>query len=240
MPAPVDVNEVDTPKIDSSTVNCNYLSTSSNRKQEAGPCHRYIKNLRISAVVGSNSDGLARNELDSHADTCAVGSAYLRFADNGQKVSVSGYSDTMKPIKGVPVASVATVWEDPTTGYNYMLVFHECLYFEDRLDGTSLLNPNQMRANGLVVDDVARQFNTKSTHSIYIPSHDLRIPLELEGIHSGFSTRKPTWEEFYDTNTYPRIEMTSSMPWRPSSDDFAEKWGTISVVNQISEDAQTC
>ena len=103
---------------------------------------------------------------------------------------------------------------------------HEALYFGDELEH-SLLNPNQLRDHGIRVDDVPRQFEKTSTHSIYVPGHDLTIPLTLEGIISGFDCQKPTWEE-YENN--PKIELTTDRPWNPSSEDFADRERRVARV----------
>ena len=58
---------------------------------------------------------------------------------------------------------------------------NEALFFGDRLSG-SLLNPNQLHANGLIVNDVPRQFDARSTHSIHAVTKDgekIAIPLTL-------------------------------------------------------------
>jgi hypothetical protein len=104
---------------------------------------------------------------------------------------------------------------------------HEALYFGNELDH-SLFNPNQLRDNGITVDDVPRQYDWNSTQSIYIPKHELRITLSLDGIISGFECQKPTWEE-YENN--PKIKLTADQLWQPHSDDFAEKEQSVSTVS---------
>jgi hypothetical protein len=58
----------------------------------------------------------------------------------------------------VPVATVATAYDCPTTGKTHILVINEALYFGDKMSNT-LLCPNQLRANGIRVDDCPRQYN---------------------------------------------------------------------------------
>jgi hypothetical protein len=111
------------------------------------------------------------------------------------------------------------LWIHPDNGQPYILAIHEALYFGNQVDVT-LLNPSQLRANGVKVEDVPRQFDPTSSHSIYHPTAKLRIPLSLDGISSVFVSRKPTWAEY---EQYPHIEMTSPMIWDPSSDQFAKK-----------------
>ena len=160
-----------------------------------------------------------RTELDSHADTCVAGCNTLLLSDQGHQVTIHTYSGEYKPIQDVSIATVATMWIHPKNGQPYILIINEALYFGDRVDVT-LLNPNQLRANGVIVEDVPRQFDPKSSHSIYHPTVKLRIPLSLDGICSGFVSRKPTWAEY---EQYPHVELTSPMRWDPSSDQFAKQ-----------------
>ena len=80
---------------------------------------------------------------------------------------------------GIQVGTVATIWQD-ANGDDYLVIIHEALYFGDRMS-SSLLCPNQLRDHGNIVDDVPRQSKASSTHSIYVPSQTLRLPLSLDG-----------------------------------------------------------
>ena len=75
----------------------------------------------------------------------------------------------------------------------------------------------------MLVDDVPKHLDHagRSSHSIYISSKKLRIPLSLTGIISGFASWKP--ESIEECQKYPQIEMTSPVEWVPSSSSFAEK-----------------
>jgi hypothetical protein len=84
------------------------------------------------------------------------------------------------------------------------------------------MNPNQVRANGIVVDDIPKHFSPNpqhAIHSIYVPKEDLRIPLQLRGVISCFSSRSPSDQEL---QTCQWIEMTSSEEWSPDSNSFSE------------------
>jgi hypothetical protein len=70
------------------------------------------------------------------------------------------------------------------------------------------------------VDDVPVQYSEKSTHSIFIEEANLRIPLQLDGIISGFTTRQPSMAELADISNH--VEMTSADDWNPDSKDFAK------------------
>ena len=83
-----------------------------------------------------------------------------------------------------------------------------------------------MRSYGIVVDDVPKHLsvNCASTHSIYIPSMDLRIPLELDGVISYINTRYPNESEVENCT---HISLTSSSVWEPHSETFAEQEAII-------------
>jgi hypothetical protein len=83
----------------------------------------------------------------------------------------------------------------------------------------SLLNPTQMRRNGLIVDNVARKDNPDSTHSIFVKENNLRILFSLRGVMSGFTICLPTMDEY---TSLPQIVMTSDSPWEPQSRSHEE------------------
>ncbi|MGH3053996.1 MAG: hypothetical protein ACRDL7_03345, partial [Gaiellaceae bacterium] len=127
-------------------------------------------------------------------------------------------------------------YDEPESGITYILVMSQALYFGDKLLNT-LLCPNQLRANGLVVDDVPRHLSgtTQSTHSIYCPNDRLRIPLQLYGCISYLPVCKPTAQEIENCHW---IELTNDVDWNPYSPDFAiqertviEKSGDTIVTN---------
>ena len=140
-----------------------------------------------------------RSELDSHADTSVAGCNMVVLEDTGQTVSVAPFTGEYNALKGIPIVSAATAYDCPTNGETYLLVFNECLYFGERLP-VSLLCPNQLRAFGLSVCDTPRQFEAASPHDISSPDSPLRIPLEMEGVVSYFTSRRPTDNEYATGN----------------------------------------
>ena len=66
--------------------------------------------------------------------------------------------------------------------------------------------------------------NFASMHSIYIPSMDLRIPLELDGVISYINTWYPNELEVENCT---HISLTSSSVWEPHSQMFAEQEAII-------------
>ncbi len=176
----------------------------------------YVRSLRILASAAVTE---SRSNLDLHADTCCAGSNTLLIALMGRTVNVRPYSDEYAPLPAVPIATVATAWDDPETGLTYCLVIHECLYLGDCLADT-LLNPNQLRLHGIRVDETPRQFNPQSLHAIVISQPNLVIPLSLQGVISGFPSRKPTPDKWENC---PCIDITSDLEWEPNSENFATR-----------------
>jgi len=119
-------------------------------------------------------------ELDLHADTCCAGKNTRVLALSGKTVNVSPFSESYDFLKDVPIATVATVWECPTTMESFLLVVHEALYFGKKLK-TSLLCPNQLCNHGLQVHDTPKQFDRKSSHSI-CTEKGIEMPLQMEGV----------------------------------------------------------
>jgi hypothetical protein len=83
----------------------------------------------------------------------------------GEKVNVYPFSENLPAVQEVPIATVLTIWECIKTGDIWMLlVINEALYFGNRLK-ESLLCPNQLRADGILVQYAPIQFDLTSTHS---------------------------------------------------------------------------
>jgi hypothetical protein len=53
----------------------------------------------------------------------------------------------------IPIVKAAFAYDDPATGETFVLTFGQALYFGSKINHV-LLNPNQIRANGIEVDDV--------------------------------------------------------------------------------------
>ena len=171
----------------------------------------------------------SRTELDTHADTCVAGDSYLMIRDEGMRAQVHPYSTEYKPLEAI-IGTAATLWDDPTDGQPYILIVNQALFFGSKVK-TSLLNPNQLRANGLRVDDIPRQFEKTSTHAIHFPDSDVVIPMSLRGVMSGFESRKPTMQE---VDQYPHLELTADTVWVPSSAEFSERERAIAAtVNSV-------
>ena len=72
----------------------------------------------------------------------------------GVVCNVYPYSDSYKPLKQVPVVEAISAYNH-LTGETFILVLAQALYLGDKQE-PSLLCPNQMRSNGIVVDNVPK------------------------------------------------------------------------------------
>jgi len=174
-----------------------------------------------SALYQAAETKVANAELDSHADTVVAGSTCKILEMTEKSCDVYPYSDKYDPISNVPIAKVATAYDHPVSGETFILVFGQALFMGDSLEHT-LICPNQARSNGIIIDDIPRHLspNRTSTHSIYFPTEDVRIPLRLNGIISCIETRLPTDKEIQDCRW---LIVTNDLPWEPASDHFAEQ-----------------
>ena len=100
----------------------------------------------INRINGTNVGESAALELDSNADTSLTALEYTNTS-----CDVYSFSGTSK-LSDVPIISGATAWNDEN-GTTFILVVHHALWMGSKLK-RSLLNPNQIRFNGVrVMDD---------------------------------------------------------------------------------------
>lgn len=159
-------------------------------------------------------------EIDSHADNCGVNDTAYIIEYTNRVVEVAPFSDSWQAMEEIPIVRATLAYDDPATSETFILMIGQALYFGDKSKQT-LLNPNQMRANGVIVDDVPRHLspNHSSTHSLYFSDENIRIPLELNGCISYFNVQKPTLHEIHTCTT---LSLTDdSIEWNPYSSIFA-------------------
>ena len=168
------------------------------------PQHRNLSSLR------NTQPHHARCELDSHADTCALGSNFIPLYFTGRACDVTPYnSDSYEPERDVPIVSGATAYTCQRSGQTYILVVNEGLWFGEKLQNT-LFNPNQLRFAGVTVAD--NPFNT--AEPISIDHSELTIPLSISGTTIFLDTTTPTQVEL---DTCPHIHLTSDTEWNPQT-----------------------
>ena len=102
-----------------------------------------VKIAAVQEVENQTVEGLvARNDMDTHADTCCAGANWRPMAFTGLNCDVSPYSEEYAPIRNVPVATCATAVTD-FYGVTTILVCHQMMWFGTKLSH-SLINPNQI------------------------------------------------------------------------------------------------
>ena len=189
-------------------------------------------NRRSIAVSRSQSHihvtNFARCELDSHADTCALGQNFLPLAFTGRVCDVSPYNATAyQPERDVPIVSAATAFTCQRTGQTYILVINEALWFGDRLEN-SLINPNQLRFGGAIVND--NPFDPQIP--ISIQTDEVDIPLELAGTTIFFASSTPTPTEL---DNCPHIHLTRDSEWDPHTVRLAAVRSVEAEALRVSE-----
>jgi hypothetical protein len=128
--------------------------------------------------------------------------------------SVKGFHQSFAPIDEIPVATVATAWDDPETGQTFILIVHQALYFGKQLDH-SLINPNQIRVSGIPVCDDPFDRHRR----MGIDTETAHIPFHTDGNTIYFVSRVPTQEELDDC---PYITLTDDNEWDPSTTDLTD------------------
>jgi hypothetical protein len=157
---------------------------------------------------------IAKNELDTRADTICAGTNFCCLRPTGMTCSVQGFHQSFAPIPEVPVATVATAWDDQTTGQTYILIIHQALYFGMQLDH-SLINPNQIRVTGIpVCDDPYDRYQ-----HLRIDLGDIHIPFRTEGNTIYFDSHVPTKEELQNCQY---VTLMDDDDWDPTSTDLTD------------------
>jgi hypothetical protein len=178
--------------------------------------HRTASRMNISNV-SQTSKILRKVELDSHADTCGVNNVTRILEYTNQVAEVTCFANSLSPLQDILIVKTALAYDHPDTGEVIVLIINQALYFGDQLDKI-LLNPNQLRAHGIQVDDVPRQFGGTS-HSITALDVDLIIPLKMKGIISYFPVRTPSPDEIENCTN---VILTSDSEWDLYSSAFQE------------------
>lgn len=102
---------------------------------------RRISNISQRSLqrIDSSSIVFGRYELDSHADTTALGKNSIILSFTGRECEVSPYSDTYESIKKAPIVTGATGYTSPISGKCLILVFNEALWLGDQMSHTLLI-----------------------------------------------------------------------------------------------------
>ena len=147
-------------------------------------------------------------EMDSHADTCVLGRNFVILHSTGRVCDVFPYTDTYDGITGVPIVTGATAWTCPNTGETFILVIPEALWMPENMSH-SLVNPNQLRAFGSLIQD--NPFD--GPLSLTDPEDDVRVPMYLDGTNIVFATRTPSQ---FELDNCKHVQLCSEHEWNPA------------------------
>jgi len=201
----------------------NHRSSSSNKVKSGARCNIdwHLSKIKHHTVPTHCCGCEGHADLYSHADTCLAGPLFWVIEYLDQFCDVSPFLSEYEPLPNVPIVNAATAYHHPDSGELFILLFNQVLYTGDQVEA-SLLCPNQMHAHGVIVEDCPIHLspNHSSTHSIYVLEHDLRIPLQLNGIFLYIDTFCPLDDDL-EHGTW--VEMTLLTDWDPYSQDFLQQ-----------------
>jgi hypothetical protein len=174
--------------------------------------------------------------MDSHADMSCVGAhAHILEEFEGQVCNVLPFNDSYAPLTNIKTVNAAFAY-DTDNGRTYIIHINQCLNFTKSMKH-SLLCPNQARMNNVVIDDcpIALDPSNRSTHSIYFPQMDIRLPLLSKFPISFLPVRRPTEEELEFCQI---LELTSNTTWDTTlyKDLDIKGMSTLSEYNLIKDD----
>ena len=175
--------------------------------------NRTCMQLKISKQNNHTPDFqyFGRMEMDSHADTIVAGRNTTILNYTSRSCDVMPYNDEYSAKTNVPIVSAAAGYTSHT-GENYILILNEALSMPE-LDH-SLINPNQLRSNGIEVQD-----NPYSEEPMSIISHTDGICIVL--LSKGTTIYIDTWAPSQkDLESLPHIELSSKIEWNPEKVEF--------------------
>ena len=190
----------------------------------------------VKSIDYNNDYNYTRLGSDSHADiSCAGSDAKIICYLEGRQCTVHTYNDSYKPKKNVRICDAAFAY-DTTDGQTYILRINQCLDFTKEMKH-SLFSSNQVRSNGIIVDDVPLKIDVLRTskQAMIIPGTDeIVLPFKMHGPVPYLPVRSPSQNEMDECKW---IELTSDEIWDPEQllgDDY--KLSSISTSVQDPDD----
>ena len=170
--------------------------------------------MSVSDVKATNHTTEGRLGSDSHADiSCAGKHARILEYIHGQTCTVHPFHDSYEPKKDINICNAAFAYDD-TSGETIILKMNQCLDFSESMEH-SLFCSNQVRSNGIIVDDIPRSIDVRETskQALIFPSHDsYEIPFKFKGPVPFIPVRKPSEEEMEKCRIF---DITNDYPWNP-------------------------
>jgi hypothetical protein len=131
--------------------------------------HKIASNQWLTSVLYvQTQDYLACSwiEVDSWADTMCAGKCFVVHEATDETAEVSGFHDSLHSLKDVPIGTTCTAWGAPWQ-WTYILAFLQSLFFGDQL-ANSLMPPNQLCANGLVLMNAPNSSQMDNHYMVYM------------------------------------------------------------------------
>jgi hypothetical protein len=138
----------------------------------------------------------------------------------GKECDVLPYTEAYEAIKSVPIVEAATAYDHTDTGETTILSLNEAIWMGDQMEHT-LINPNQLRAYGITVQD-----NPFDPAPIFISTEDNEstLPLNSKGTVLGVATITPADQEL---QTCPHVVLSSEHEWDPKNVWFPRAARTV-------------
>ena len=138
--------------------------------------------IRYCSGAKRNQDGtkpgtIARNEADTNADTCCLGTNFTVLSYTSRTADVYPYDSSYEPVRSVPIVTGATTYHHPN-GEAFIIIINEALYYGDKLDH-SLINPNQVQYNGVGFRD--NPYDHAHNLEIEVYEKVVTIPMQYYG-----------------------------------------------------------
>jgi len=146
--------------------------------------------------------------------------------DFDRNVNVFGYDEQPGATPICRTVTGVVAYDHPETGETFMLILHQAILVPKMR--VNLLSPMQLRDNGIRVNDEPKHMvpnPTDEVHAITISlgnaDEKLIIPLAYRGVTSYFPTRRPTAEEYENSDLSHRFELTAEdHEWDPDTKQF--------------------
>jgi hypothetical protein len=185
-----------------------------------------ISSVRINDVIVRTMEGrIGKCEMDIHAENFVAGSNFLVCEFDGTTCEVTPFTDQYQSMTDIPIVSAAMAWTDEETGETIVLYFNQVLWYGDKLDHC-LINPNQLRHQGIPVCDDITDWNRRFGIELYGESF---IPFEMKGTTIYFESRVPTNWEMQNCRV---VVVTDNSSWDPANVTIAALSTPMGVTSE--------
>lgn len=166
---------------------------------------------------------------DSHCNTSVVGKhAKIIAVIEGQTVEAFPFAKSFGSIKNLPIVNAAVAYDHPVLCRTFILHLNHSIFVGEDSDN-SLLCPNQLRANGVQLDDRPKIYDPSSTYSIYFPANDLHLPFRSYGPTDYIPIRRPTEDEYEQCEL---LDLTDPDGWDPYQEPSNSGFYVSSICRQ--------